>query len=161
MNVSVELDQLFTVTDASREQSIYAFDNYVRSLTISGVIYELHQNCNKYKVESNYHSTDDFNIYSINKVLIIFPLESCIVLCPMNIAVELSGISLYLKYDNLTKYPVQQFKLYNRVLHNCILSPTIIVTELPSQSVTCPPISHPNNNATGLVTTIHSMIHKY
>jgi len=162
MTISSELEQIFTVTDLREAQTIAEFDNYVRSLTISGKIYELYQSCNKYKAESNYPNTDERNIYGMNKVLIIFPLEACVVLCPMNIAIELSGLSLYLKYDNPVKYPVKQYTLYQPSLYTRVLSPTIIVTELPSQSVTCPVITDPScNNISESVTTIHSLIHKY
>ena len=162
MTISVELEQIFAVTDDREAKNIANFDNYVRSLTINGKIYELYQSCNKYKAERNYHSVDECNIYGMNKVLIIFPLEAYVVLCPMNIAIELSGITLYLKYSNPIKYPVKQYTLYNKAVGTNMLSPTIIVTELPSQSVICPVIIDPSgNNSSESVTTIHSLIHNY
>jgi len=154
MSISHELDRLFSTT-----QYISAFDNYIRSLTCKNKIYELYQYGNNYKIEVNYYSKPEYSIYGGNKVLIIFPQEAIVLLCSMSIAKELSGILLYITYNSPTNYPIKQYHLYNDELNTTVLSPTIIVTDLPTRSVTIPRYDESDNNSGESFNNVYSLIY--
>lgn len=158
MSIFDELDRLFSTTQYN-SQYISTFNNYIRSLTYKNNIYELYECGNNYKIDAHYYSKNEYSIYGGNKVLIIFPQEAIVLLCSMSIAKELSGILLYITYSNPTNYPIKQYHLYNDELNTTVLSPTIIVTDLPTRSITVPIYSESENNSEESFNSVYSLIY--
>ena len=94
-----------------------------------------------------------------NMFIIVLPLEGCVFVTSVDIISKISGLSLWLTNERLKK-SILQFTIYNYDLtREPITSPRIIVTDLPSESLTLTKlVNDKNNNNTNEITTIHELL---
>lgn len=93
------------------------------------------------------YKPETFNISS-NSCILCFPIDSVIINCSVREALDLTGINMFLKYENLDKYT--QLLLFSSQLKCKVKSSKIIVSELNLDSI----INLTNN------TNLHDSIHE-
>jgi hypothetical protein len=105
--------------------------SYIKSLTLDGYPYILGEEYIKQK----YDCHKSYNEFALNQsdVYIVAPNDNLIVRTTYNIAAAMSGISLHLNHTNINTYC--QFKLYDTIMRATVLSPIIIITDLPLDSL--------------------------
>ena len=105
-------------------------------------------------------STKDINdMLGSNMFIIVLPLEGHVFVTSLDIVSKISGLSLWLTNESL-RQKILQFTIYNYDLtREPITSPRIIVTDLPSESLTLTKLENDkNNNNTNEITTIHELL---
>tara|TARA_B100000575_G_scaffold294364_1_gene309822 strand:+ start:9932 stop:10405 length:474 start_codon:yes stop_codon:yes gene_type:complete len=119
----------------SKKGAIYptstALYKYITSISIDRYPLQL-----EYDIHNNAYSMKKIYIdFKLNQsqICIIFPNDRLIISTCYNIARNMSGISLYLKYETKDKY--FQFKLYDADLKAVVLSPIIIISDLSLDSI--------------------------
>lgn len=120
---------------------------YISHLVLKFNVYTMSMYCTKdlnYKLGSN-------------MFIIVLPLEGHVFVTSLDIVNKISGLSLWLTNESL-RQKILQFTIYNYDLsREPIKSPRIIVTNLPSESLTLTKLENNNNNADE-ITTIHELL---
>tara|TARA_Y100000389_G_scaffold37671_1_gene32003 strand:- start:44 stop:532 length:489 start_codon:yes stop_codon:yes gene_type:complete len=91
---------------------------------------------------------------SSNMFIIILPLESQVIVTSLDIIEKISGLSLWITNPQLRE-KILQFDIYNyNMSDETVKSPHIIVTDLPSHSLTLTKLIHDNTEA---IVSLHEL----
>ena len=120
-------------------------------------IYAIKQDSNKYTVCSLL-SYECQEIFGQNMFIVILPLEGIVYSTTYDIVEKTSGLSMWLTNEKLQS-SIIQYDMYNPIIsYTSIKSPYIILSDLPSQSLTLHKNTPPNTNDSDVV-TIYDLIH--
>ena len=158
------------VDDVMRELSIllpyrdviYMY-SYLENIT-GRKLFHLIKEYKKYRIVSNYSFTASSNHkIGSNMFVIILPLEGHVIITTLDIIENISGLSMWITNSQLRE-KILQFDIYNYDIGTeLIKSPRIIVTDLPSHSLTLIKNTCPLTNDTGTGTdtetiSIHELL---
>lgn len=116
------------------DSNIVVIHSLLYNLSSNGVIRIIKENENYRAIKSK--SVSDFSFYGPNKCVIILPIEGIVVVTTVNIAMSMSGIHLWYSNPELFKN-IRKYNIHDTILvHKRIMSPSFIITDLPSDSIT-------------------------
>lgn len=125
-SVEIIKEQIYTICNYSTHRN---FTNYLRSLTLKN-------HFQIFKIDKNGpsipHIYDNDYVIGSNLYVVIFPDKGIVIIMTKNDAEKFSGINLWVSEDSDVTKPLR-INLYHDM--NLLISPKIIVTDLPTESI--------------------------
>ena len=136
-SVEIIKEQIYTICNYSTHRN---FTNYLRSLTIKNHFQMFKTDKNGPSIP---HIYDNDYVIGSNLYVVIFPDKGIVIIMTKNDAEKLSGINLWVTGNSDVTKPLR-INLYHDM--NLLISPKIIVTDLPTESIIHSRIENNSNN---------------
>ena len=135
-DINILYNYLETISTCNIPHLVLRFNNYVMNI---------------------YSTPELFFKLGSNMFIIVLPLEGQVFITSLDIVSKISGLSLWITDENLSQN-ILQFTIYNKdICTESTKSPRIIVTDLPSESLTLTTTNYNNDNSHEVV-TIHELL---
>ena len=125
-SVEIIKEQIYSICNYSTHRN---FTNYLRSLTIKNHFQMFKTDKNGPSIP---HIYDNDYVIGSNLYVVIFPDKGIVIIMTKNDAEKFSGINLWVSEDSDVTKPLR-INLYHDM--NLLISPKIIVTDLPTESI--------------------------